>query len=906
MDHPSYTSVLSFVGPDSQLYGHVTLTFHHARQEYSPIVLTIPYLPQDTDLNILQSLTRYVGDKTFDDIIDELSAKLNIPVESIILHHIQNGVDRIVFPFTKISDFFNSMFATNGIVVDTGELEFELYVSPFNTKNKFPVRHIETNEESINQFSSNLYDALDISPSQYIPVILESIYKYIETKTLPLSNDELDVIKSAVKTVVESRLFEFILKYFKLDRTIEYKMEELGALFNPLNLKNTSIRQEVDIKLLIGASLSKWRTFPQDIVNRFHQVLVSMQTKRKPQNVSYFGTVVYSQYVNVNNLQYTLILTYGFLHLMNFSPKVTDHHEVLPESYHFNCSNTKPLLFGAPVQCVKFVKFHPDNNIGLLSTPNGYLGVDLKKQDALNDFWLMFSICQFLIQLPFVKPPIPRLIIHYSFPVIGDDRAFSANIEAGNDNWSINISYEKFTRKMNKIFARCRKVQTMVSLDSPLPKINEFLRTDSVISYLNRMYSFRNIVEQINVPEFHDYDLMKSACFELSFSSNQNDQYNFFKILGVSKFKRSFTIGSVSLFQFQIQNFGSMVETDRIQSSPLLHFACLFSDDYDMLRLLMNNFNINEQDDDQRSALFYSIRNPSLFATQLLFEHNINPNKVDKSSDTPLIASIRNGFSEMTTFLARQGTSLNRTLLEFHNPSLVYAILFHKTKTFKKLIKICPTYYLNFPTRQGKFLTHVCLDAKSPKALYSLAPKCPDFDPNRYTDVVPHPLHYFFNRKPIQSIRLFKALLSLPNLDLNVYNKSGHTVLCKSIQSKSILYLKALVADPRCNLDFQNKNGRTPLSIAVELQNLEAVKVLISAGALINAPNDDEEGNTPLMIAVKLKNVEIVNELLAKGAKADVWYNSEGVLPKHIANDEIKRILEESGYKEEYLQLENV
>jgi ankyrin repeat protein len=66
------------------------------------------------------------------------------------------------------------------------------------------------------------------------------------------------------------------------------------------------------------------------------------------------------------------------------------------------------------------------------------------------------------------------------------------------------------------------------------------------------------------------------------------------------------------------------------------------------------------------------------------------------------------------------------------------------------------------------------------------------------------------------------------------------------------------------NLDQRNNLGDTPLHTVCTWGNVESVKLLLEAGAKVNALGD--RGSTPLFNAVMGENLEVVNLLLASGA----------------------------------------
>lgn len=88
----------------------------------------------------------------------------------------------------------------------------------------------------------------------------------------------------------------------------------------------------------------------------------------------------------------------------------------------------------------------------------------------------------------------------------------------------------------------------------------------------------------------------------------------------------------------------------------------------------------------------------------------------------------------------------------------------------------------------------------------------------------------------------------------------GRKVLKEAIRSKNIVR--------GINGLWKDKEGKTALIYAIEdHENLEKIRLLIQAGANVNAK--DNNGNTALSLAQKAGNTEIIKLLIEAGAKED-------------------------------------
>ena len=87
--------------------------------------------------------------------------------------------------------------------------------------------------------------------------------------------------------------------------------------------------------------------------------------------------------------------------------------------------------------------------------------------------------------------------------------------------------------------------------------------------------------------------------------------------------------------------------------------------------------------------------------------------------------------------------------------------------------------------------------------------------------------------------------------------------------------------DTPISIDSCGPDGDTPLHVMAWRKDLAALKVLIKAGANVNATGDMSE--TPLHVAIRMQRLEMVKELLKAGAVTDV-VSEFGESPKAIAH----------------------
>ena len=88
------------------------------------------------------------------------------------------------------------------------------------------------------------------------------------------------------------------------------------------------------------------------------------------------------------------------------------------------------------------------------------------------------------------------------------------------------------------------------------------------------------------------------------------------------------------------------------------------------------------------------------------------------------------------------------------------------------------------------------------------------------------------------------------------------------LQSTSDVLFPADIGKRRVAIDSHDSDGDTPLHVMAWRNDLEAVELLISAGADVNAIGD--MGETPLHVAISQENVAMARALLKAGARDDI------------------------------------
>jgi len=121
--------------------------------------------------------------------------------------------------------------------------------------------------------------------------------------------------------------------------------------------------------------------------------------------------------------------------------------------------------------------------------------------------------------------------------------------------------------------------------------------------------------------------------------------------------------------------------------------------------------------------------------------------------------------------------------------------------------------------------------------------------------------------------------------DINVTNNIGNTALVNEVKNNKINTVKLLL-DAGADVNAKHVNSAdTALDWAVEFNNTNIVKLLLKAGANVNHQNNT--GFTPLILSIKQKDITIAKILLEAGADTNI---------KTVIGNTARIIAKERGY----------
>lgn len=144
--------------------------------------------------------------------------------------------------------------------------------------------------------------------------------------------------------------------------------------------------------------------------------------------------------------------------------------------------------------------------------------------------------------------------------------------------------------------------------------------------------------------------------------------------------------------------------------------------------------------------------------------------------------------------------------------------------------------------------------------------------------------------------KIIKRLINL-GFDVNTQDSNGETALHVAVEHGNLEIVKFLLKKD-ANINAKTKYNRTPIwMIDDEKMSVEILKLLISKGVDVNAPNEDSESNeeTLLMIASANNDINAVKLLLQLGANPNLKDKEEETALMKTDNQEIIEILRRYG-----------
>lgn len=212
----------------------------------------------------------------------------------------------------------------------------------------------------------------------------------------------------------------------------------------------------------------------------------------------------------------------------------------------------------------------------------------------------------------------------------------------------------------------------------------------------------------------------------------------------------------------------------------------------------------------------------------------------------------------------------------FNIPFLIAynAVKYDNEEIFSRIIR--NVELLNSLDYRGKSLLMYCLDMD--RFLFSQKIMCLDVDLNIRDHEDKSAIIYLLERiidapneqMVYKYLDLFHELMS-SNVDVNIQDDLGNTVLMYAIEAQQIEIIDLLIQHPRIDLNLENVEGKTAIILAYEKGDISSVQKMIMTGR-VDLNHMDRNNQSLLLLAMMEDNLDLFSTLLHYGADLNLRY----------------------------------
>ncbi|OHT04247.1 hypothetical protein TRFO_28297 [Tritrichomonas foetus] len=908
--------------------GRMTISFHHIDEQIPKIEMKIQ-IPQQGSRSLAEMFAPILSYKIWKPIIEHISIVLGVDKQRIILRYMNEETNRIIYPFQSIEKVLgNSIDKSSGKFAFKGRFVYEI----------LPVfyQNLEGNNQSLSEifedttsarrlFVSSLHPSIMNSINNFQAKLLSSINKNNYFDALQIltdliasefhldSNDNL--IKIALMHILSSTLVDIYIPFVasvlgaNSDGT---SMSNADNKLYPLqtwtefsnccqnrnffqNFNNSRPNDEDLATFCMNYFIVTNKDFVRMVVENCHKfmtyfILKPEDLKRPPINLNNFlGPVIYANSISVDEARHTILLTRGFVYIVNATINADNEEQILVENLRLDMHAAD--CFSIPLNCCYFLPVpDPTFAIAIIASKWARVLIKFKSQKEMANFAILFSLSKAKLENTTLYPlQVQDSSAQFSFM----NNQIHAKVNVSSLSWDVYFNAEKVQEAMNHI-------DNLQITPNIKPSTFRLSSQDFQMTLLSSPIAASKAAElAINSSA---KPTIKSYTNSWSYAVLNDMIFNFFTkasfegllLLKISDFGLAIAMNSKDLLQIQVQAFSVFISNFNVNDTPLLHYACLVSNNSGVVRFLIQHCKRSNNDNSKyfRSTLFYALRNPNISILQALIDSEFDVDQADSENVSPLIYCLKLRDLERAQLLLRNGASVHRTLNSVYSSALEYVIAQGDIQMMNLIMPYCGQQ-INAPNSRGEFVTHLCLKKKFFDGLRTIENLDEYFNPNMSSDQFPHPMHYILTDKEFD-VEHLKALLRIKRINVNARDANGDTPLIHALKmgQAGAKFIRDIVTDPRCDVDEYDSAGKSALYIAVQNKDTENVKQLIGNDrAIINQPNKD--GDTPLFCAIRNNCQDIVKLFIDKNIHPNQWYY-QGALPTHIAPPNIAQILARS------------
>lgn len=353
--------------------------------------------------------------------------------------------------------------------------------------------------------------------------------------------------------------------------------------------------------------------------------------------------------------------------------------------------------------------------------------------------------------------------------------------------------------------------------------------------------------------------------------------------------------------------------------------------------IINKGVNLNQEDKNGNTIFKKSILKHCWKLTYLLLKHNKNPKKRVRFSflESDLKFAIEKAYEELPWRGSIEDIAASAEIikqifrkLRNRNPNISLPngnTLFHQSIQDRNLpifkLLLGKGVNVNIKNSHGYTPLEIALDAADLAIIQTLLEQ--GADPNI---CLPDGTPLLIKAYQEADQALFDLLLSAHNLDINVQDTNGNTLLYYILQDKNLPILKFLL-EKGLDINSKNKDGYTLLQLAFEHKDQESIQILLSHGTdpnilfpdgtllLIKAYQEDDQALFDLLLTDNtdnnvdinahdankdtllhhliqdhdsdtLNNIATINSLLIEKKANPNLKNSKGKKPLHLALEE--------------------